>query len=998
MKKQLTSQFDYGLRQLDMLDEISPESTGLLFTDNISEERLHERIAAEKARNYGADGIYFRRFQNGRVPAPQIYIFDFTHKEINDNEIAELHRKLWNAGQVPLFFIFAKTEIKIFNCLKGPTFDPEQAKLTTSPMEIIELAAGIEDELNEKKRKEFSSRNFDNGSFWDTSRYRDQFKLDDSSYESLLNYLKEIRTGILKENILKESIIQKLLVIAILVKYLEERIDKDGNTVFPHGFFSRYAEGATGFTDVLKTKGACLELFDYLGKHFNGEIFKWDDKEERELLAGTDLARFARFLEARTDSTGQGTLWPIYSFNDLPIELISNIYEEFHGKKTGKGVVYTPPYLVHFLVDEVMPLGSRIEDFKILDPSCGSGVFLVAAYQRIIDWWRVRNEWQKPDPVTMKRLLRDSIFGIDISSEAVRLTIFSLSLVLLDASSPKEIWENLRFDNLQDQGNLFDKDFFELIKEGKLEGKFDLVIGNPPFIEKLTTPGAIEIETKRQTHRDKISNNQLALLFLEQSLTVCKPGGLVSLVVPSEAFLYNYGSTQFRKYFLQSCNVKEILDFTPLREVLFGSANASASVVLARNEKPEGNRILHAIFRRTKIAKEKIYLELDHYDLHFVNYREALENSLVWKANFLGGGRLRNLITRLAKFGKFGAYLKDKIDNHGWCVAEGFIVAKNSKDIVKIKKYIARRNELTEDEAVELECLEKKYQADYLTGKDTLPTEALTETGIDWSQIHELEEDFFYRSSKENRQIFKGPHILIKEGARRKSIPIDFTDKDLSFKHKIIGIHAPRERQREELLDIVQRIKGSKLSLFCAGAFSGQHMISRGTAVLKKDIENIPYPENSTDLELSEIEEILIDDVMTYMLDFREKGENAAVLKPVEDYQLESFGKLFCKILNTVYEKFYVYEPVVTDHFVCLPIYYGTKPRLEIRDIDQLETHLQELLHKDTDSNLRIVRVLRIYDENVIYLIKPRQLKYWLRSIAVRDADETFEDLVKQGY
>ena len=332
MKKQLTNQFEFGLRQLDMLDDISPDSTGLLFTDDIDiyEPPLYERLAAEKAKGYEADGVYFRRFQNGRVSAPQIYIFDFTQKEMNDDEIALLHRKLWNAGQVPLFFIFTKTEIKVFNCLKAPGFDPEQVKFTTSPMEILKLAAEAEDELNEKKRKEFSARKFDNGSFWDTSQYKDQFKLDDSSYESLLKHLKKIRTDILKKNILKESIIQKLLVIAILVKYLEERIDKDGNTVFPPDFFSRFAEGATYFTGVLRTKGACLELFDYLGNHFNGEIFKWEDKEERELLARTDLSQFARFIEGRTDITGQGTLWPLYSFNDLPIELISNIYEEFN--------------------------------------------------------------------------------------------------------------------------------------------------------------------------------------------------------------------------------------------------------------------------------------------------------------------------------------------------------------------------------------------------------------------------------------------------------------------------------------------------------------------------------------------------------------------------------------------------------------------------------------------------------------------------------------------
>lgn len=997
MKRQLTEQFDYGLKQLDMLDDISPDSTGLLFTDDISDIPFHERIAAEKAKNYGADGVYLRRFQNGRVPSPQIYIFDFTREEMNNDEIAELHRKLWNAGQVPLFFIFTKTEIKIFNCLKGPKFDPEREQFTTSPMEIVKLAAEIEDELNERKRKEFSARKFDNGSFWDTSEYKDQFKLDDSSYESLLKYLKKIRADILKKNILKESIIQRLLVISILVKYLEERIDRDGNTVFPDGFFSRFAVGAKCFTDVLKTKGACLDLFDYLGKHFNGEIFKWEDKGERELLRQTDLTEFAPFLGGRTRISGQGTLWPIYSFNDLPIELISNIYEEFLGKKTGSGVVYTPPYLVHFLVDEVMPLDSPVEDFKILDPTCGSGVFLVAAYQRIIDWWRIRNEWRKPDPGTMKRLLRNSIFGVDISSEAVRLTIFSLSLVLLDASSPKEIWENLKFDNLQEQGNLFDRDFFELIKEGKLEGKFDLVIGNPPFNEKLTTPAAVEIETEQQTQRDKIWNNQLALLFLEQSFTVCKPGGQVSLVVPSEAFLYNYGSAQFRKHFLQSCNVKEILDFTPLREVLFGSANASASVVLARKEKPEGNRVLHAIFRRTKVSKEKIYLELDHYDLHSVNYRDALNNPLVWKANFLGGGRLRSLIARLDKFRKFGTYLEDKINNHGWCVAEGFIVAKNSKDIVKIKEYIAKRNELTKDEAAELEGLEKKYKADYLTGKKCLPTNALTEDGIDYSKSYILEEEFFYRSSKENKRIFKGPHLLIREKISGQSISIAFTDDDLSFKDSIIGVHAPKV-QRDDLLAIEKKLKGNRTAAFSAAAFSGKHMLKRGAAVQKEDIMNIPYPGNPADLELSEIEEILVDDVLTYMLDFREKGEKAAILQPVAHSQLESFGKLFCKILNTVYEKFKIYEPVVTDRFVCLPVYYEKMPQLEISDIEQFEAHLQKLIHKNMGSNLRIVRVLRIYDENVIYLVKPKQLRYWLKSIAVRDADETFEDLVKQGY
>ncbi len=957
----MTEQFEYGLKQLDMLDDVAPDATGLVFTDDIADGLFYERITAEKAKVYGAEGVYFKRFQNGRAPVPQIYIFDFTREEMNDDEIAELHRRLWNAGQVPLFFIFTKTEVKIFNCFKAPVFDAERNKFTTSQMAIVKLAAAIEDELNEKKRKEFSARQFDNGAFWDTSKYKDKFKLDDSSYESLLNYLKKVHCDIKSRNILDESIVQRLLVVSILVKYLEERVDKDGNTVFPEGFFSRFSEGAACFTDVLKVEGACLKLFDYLGTHFNGEIFKWEDERERELLARTDLTQFAGFLEARTDIDGQGTLWSIYSFNDLPIELISNIYEEFLGKEKDKGVVYTPPYLVHFLVDEVMPLESPVKDFKVLDPSCGSGVFLVAAYQRIIDWWRIQNGWKKPGTAVLKKLLTNSVFGIDVSPEAVRLTIFSLSLVLLDASSPKEIWENLKFDNLKKTGNQFDKDFFELIRSGQLKHTFDLVIGNPPFVEKLTSSAAIDVEKERQDHRDKIWNNQLALLFLEQSLALCKPGGLSALLQPSEAFLYNYGSVKFRKYFLQSCNVKEILDFTPLRESLFGSANAACVAVLAKNEPPEAKPILHAVFRRTKVSQEKIYLELDHYDLHFVSYNDALNNRMIWKANFLGGGRLGNLIARLGEYRTFGSFLEEKVESHGWLVAEHSRIGEEIA--AKIRRLRAKCSELTEEEMVELERLEEMKKVDYRT--ENYRSIPIILTKANFSTLWYLAE-----------------HIL------RHAIP----EAD-----QIVWIYVPKN-QSDESKEMVQRIKNNRVGKFLFGVFSGIQMFGREIAVNMEEFGNIPYPEELAELELSEIEKTLIDDVLDYMLDFRENGGGAEILESVDSSQLEDFSYLYCKILNTVYGKFRVHEPVVMDRFVCLPVCYGTSPQVEVDDSEQFEEYLQRLLYKEMGRNLRTVRVMRIYHDNMIYLIKPRQLRYWIKSIAVRDADETFEDLVKQGY
>ena len=999
MTNRLSKQFERGLALLDMYVPGSSGSSGLVFKDD-KPENPYERLALEKAGKYKVAAVYFRRFEDREVSLPQVYIYDYTSVQPDENKIGELHRKLWNAGQVPLFFIFTRTEIKIFNCLKSPNFIEHEDRFKLDIMATISLAAGV-DAVMERKLYEFSAHGFDTGSFWDTSPYRDRFNSSDSSYETLLEKLKDIRIKIIKEfgDSLK-SMADKLLVMSILLKYLEERVDENDDTVFPPGFFSRFAPGAEDFTGVLKTKGACLKLFDSLSKHFNGEIFKWEDEKEREKLSQTDLSKFAEFLEARTESSGQRTLWRLYSFNDLPIELISNIYEEFLGNK--EGVVYTPPYLVRFLVDEAMPLESPRDHFKVIDPACGSGVFLVAAYQRVIDWWRSRHGWQKPGLTELKQLLGDNIYGVDISPEAVRLTIFSLSLVLLDILSPKEIWEKLKFDNLKEKGNLYDKDFFELVQNQQIKEKFDLVIGNPPFISKLTTQAAREIERDRSRVRQAIPDNQLALLFLEQAMTVCEDAGLLCLIMPAGPFLHNYHSEDFRKYFLQTYHVIQVLDLTSLQRVLFESANVSTVAVFVRHEKPGLEEILHITFRQTKAAREKIYLELDHYEEHRIPYRDALNSPLVWKADLLGGGRLHHLISRLDSLYKLGSYIGEKKDHNGWVISEGFIVGKKEeiKRLEELERHSKKIDTLSLAEADELQKLQKKYKnADYLTGRDYLPTDALTEEGIDEKQIRKLEDKYFHRNREENKSVFKGPHILIKEGAARESIPIAFWNDDLVFRDKIVGIHAPDE-DREELISIERRLKRNRTYLFCAGAFSRQHLISKVTAILKKDIENIPFPVDESEMELSEIEQILVDDVLDYMFDFFNKGEKAKVLKPVNDEQLGLFGETFCKVLNTVYDRFVPQEPRHIHHFICYPICYGQPniPGFETRDEHKFELYLNRLVNQRMGKSLRITRMIRLYDQQVIYLVKPNLLKYWLRSVAVRDADDTFADLIKQGF
>jgi type I restriction-modification system DNA methylase subunit len=994
VKKKSDKDFRNILKKFDMISDTG-RSPGLVFVGEKPEDHS-KMIAMEYAEKYGADAVYFRHFDDGRPPIPQVYIYDDTVRQRDEVELTELYKKLWNSSQIPLFFIFSKTEVKVFSCLKEPTLDKTTGKISVKPFENIKLASEIEKEII--KLRSFSARRFDNGTFWDQPEYKSNFNQEESVYKKLLGELKRTRREIIKSKILKQEIAERLIVMSILLKYLEEREDEDGSKVFPPEFFSAFSgDSSDTFIGVLKKKGACLKLFDCLSSpdRFNGEIFRWKDEKEREILKTTDMNAFADFFEGRLDN-GQYTFWRLYSFNDLPIELISNIYEEFLESKPG--VVYTPPYLVRFLIDEMMPLSDfDRENFKVLDPACGSGVFLVAAYRRMLHWWRIRNDWRKPGAENLdelKQILKKNIFGVDKEKEAIRLTFFSLSLALLDELSPKVIWENLKLDNLS-ENNLVSEDFFELLNDGFFQSDFDLVIGNPPFESRLT-PEAEKIETQRIKERPELPDRQISLLFLDQAMKLCKSDAWLCLILPAGPFLYNTNTIEFRRYFFKKYDIPQITDFTFLSEILFESAKVAVVSVFAQNRESLQKDLLHVTVRRTKPAKNKLYFEVDHYDFHKVSYRDATESRLVWKANLLGGGRLQYLMKRFVSVRKLGDYLKIKENKDGWGVAEGFIIG-NQKEIKELTELKAV-GKLSPKKRTILERLEKKYKtADYLTGKKTLATEGFTEQGIDESQIYILKEKYFYCSASTKKEIFQGPHLLIKELAAKNSIPVELRYDDLSFKHEIIGIYAPDD-QIDELKEIERRIKNNRIYLFYLAGFSGRYMIGRATAVLKKDIESLPFPEDEKELELTPLEQILVDDVLDYMLDFRRKGEKSVIEEPVSQEQLNQFAETYCRILNSVYKKFKAHQPIRSDSFICFPFYYKNKPEILSGKTDSLENDLYGLIKNHTNMNARIIRILRIYEKNTIFLIKPRQTRYWLRSIAIRDADETFSDLVIQGY
>ena len=622
----------------------------------------------------------------------------------------------------------------------------------------------------------------------------------------------------------------------------------------------------------------------------------------------------------------------MYSFDDLPVELISNIYENFlkeeknekkktlekkeENEKDINGIVYTPPFLVNFLLDDLIPFSPNESNtkLKILDPACGSGIFLVQAYKRLIQRWKINNNWEKPDKETLKDLLIKNIFGVDIKQDAVRLTAFSLTLALCEELSPKEIWDDLKFINLMK--NLKYGDFFLQIEKETLPTDFDIIVGNPPFIKDLT-PSAQNIETKRKENNlpELPEHYSLSFLFLEQTAKLLKPTGNICLLFPSDSLLTR--NSEFKKYFFRNFNIKYLIDFTPLRRILFKSASVASVAVFYNKQIEKQEDILHVVARRTHTSRSELFFELDKYDIHSVDKEESLKYPYVWKSHLFG---VSNRNFELVK----------KLDNY-----------KKLSDLY-VKGLLCKRRV----------------------------------------------KDYPYLIIKKNINSYLLLNQIIKSG--------EIIKDDLRTETSVFG--APKNDTT--ILELLhQKIENEKLIFKFFIACTSERESYRPGTIEKRDIENLPFKEENLNNELSKIDKLLINDCNEYWYNFFGTGENSKILKKIKtENELNKFSEIFLEILNSVYETYKAAKPIINENNIIFPFYWGDDSRIP-KESEKLNDKLQQLLQMELpNASIKYIRIIRLYDENVIYLIKPNQVRYWLPSVAVRDADETFAYLVKQEY
>lgn len=383
------------------------------------------------------------------------------------NELFEQHKDLWNENRLNFFIAV--------NDQKSYIIDVKQKPNTNQPLKN-KIGKGFDYGINtegfeKEKIQPLLKESIDNSYFWDyvIERRKTVNEVDDD----LLNNLVALHKNLTEGNNNYEDI-NLLILQCLFVKYLEDRDIFEKESILIK---------ALQHNDDKELK----KVFERI-KSINGDIFSnveftitFEQLEELSIFFKHDYRQHKYHDELYYESP--------YKFDKIPIELISNVYEEFLGKtnkiiKKSQGVFYTRSFVVDFILSHsVYKQVKNNKELTILDPACGSGIFLVQSYKAIL---KQNPNISIDDKVT---ILQKQIFGIDIDKRALQIAAFSLYLALLASCTKNKIKEriekqkpmlpNLIGKNLLKKNTITDEIGFYL---GKMKiDTFDCIVGNPPW-------------------------------------------------------------------------------------------------------------------------------------------------------------------------------------------------------------------------------------------------------------------------------------------------------------------------------------------------------------------------------------------------------------------------------------------------------------------------------------------------------------------------------------
>lgn len=946
------------------IDQAPATAEGLILIDgyNRTGRPVGEVAVIEKAAAYGAHAVFFEGNAQGGAGAAQAFVFVSDGPEI-DLEFAEIHQRLWSWGGVPLVYRKAAGVVQLFRCAHAPDF-ARNGKLICNPYDTLRIAGEIASD-----KAWWDAGRLRSGTLWDVPHIAEALLSgDEAAHRKLIVAVRALHTRLETERVLNENLRRRLLILALLIAYLDQRGALPGN------YFDKFLSGSTSLSQVFADGKALISMLEDLKGLFNGDVFEVSAADKAQIKEAKDLDHFSRLIEAKEEVSGQMNLWALYSFRDLPVEVISHIYELFVSEP--RTSVYTPPALVRLILEEVLD-DTRIERILdrgevILDPTCGSGVFLVEAFKKLVLYWRSKNGWIEPDVGTLRTLF-NHVHGVDKEAGAIELATFSLCLAMCDALTPETIRKTPKLFPALTKKSLTTSCFFAANKSNKLPKKVGLIVGNPPFASKLTTRGAKDAHQRYLKDHGPLPDLQIAYLFLNDSMALLADDGILAMLQQSN-FLYNE-CPDFRHSFFSRWDVREILDFVSVRGQF--TKDTKVVVVVAAARRPaEDNVTLHAVFRRGARAEAKQRYDIDMYDMHRLPQSTIMADKTtdLWRANLLGGARVYDWVKRMRNL----PTLREHAKTSSWTFGEGFV--EGGKGVSR--------------------------GADHLYGKQLLPSNALTLKGVDRSKLVAVEEKPI--EGPRSAALFTPPMMLIRKHAHLPGIL--WQEGYLTYKNEIVGLAA----QNESELEPVRRwLEDERTVLKAYIAATSLRMFNRkATAIAAKDVFNLPFNPKGDHLRLSRNERLIANDIVAYYMDFIRLGSGSELalasacshLANLEDtgddeyveqaLAIEEFSEVFIGQVNAFYPRNPLRGLGYADlgGVLCQAFAFGAG-EIDWSDVGKLKGRLNNLLQEDSGSSLTVTRIARIYDEQFIFLLKPDRLRYWLPSTALIDSDEVLADL-----
>jgi len=406
-------------------------------------------------------------------------------------------------------------------------------------------------------------------------------------------------------------------------------------------------------------------LFRELDGIYNSELFARHFSEELQ-IPPTELEEIINGLYQKD--------FVRYNFNALEADVLGTAYEQYLGhivaesetethveekrtKRKSQGIYYTPAFVTKYIVQQTV--GKYLDENgynpskppRVLDMACGSGSFLIEAFDVIDDFVaKQRGQAQKGevdfyDRARQLEVLQNCIFGVDKDKQAVEVARLNLLLRGLHSREKLPMLENIvNTDSLQNETYPF---HFSKIMQ---EGGFDVIIGNPPYVRQETLGEEFKTYAK-QNFETFAGTADLYIYFIEQAHKLLKPNGLFGMIVSNKWMKSSYGKA-LREFLARESTILEIIDFGELP--VFENAATFPVIILTRKAKVEKQKFLFAPIKR---------LDFDSLPDEVKNIGVELDESAIQGDNWtLSGSGEQIIFEKMRQSGiPLGEYVQKKV-------------------------------------------------------------------------------------------------------------------------------------------------------------------------------------------------------------------------------------------------------------------------------------------------------------------------------------------------